>query len=631
MYLWKEPKYTLIQTREQLIEVASLMEKAIDNDEIISIDIETNGPFAESGLNWTTNWLLGMSFCWNIHEGYYLPFNHTIDGVRDENQVTVAEASEILNPIVSTKGVYLGHNLKFDYKGLWQAGIYLYPQLWDSMIAYQLYYSTSEDWVRKSAGLKNIIKEIVDIPDYKIQSFSDVAQGEAAETSIEDMKVYAINDVIFTYYLYLSLKPLIEDRCEKLFYEAELPLIPILANMELHGIALDVEYLRSLEKPMTEYKQKIADFFMNKYNVNIGSTLQLGRLLKKFEGVKLPETAKGGVSTDAKAMEKLQRTSKTKNPEVYKIASRVLRYRGLDKAIGTYIKKFPDIAQTYYKGYEKPIHVIHTNYNQIVASGRMSSAPNVQNLPKSTVVDIRKGFIPRPGYVFTSADLASAELRIATAISQEPKMLKAYLDDPLGADLHAMTAKGLFDVEHPSDEQRSIGKTFNFALLYGATEYSIAKTLKISLEEAKVYVDKYRNTYPGLMEWKDKIEHQIATNRYTETVFGRRRYLKNDVHPQMGKYEHWKYEAEVRALFNHIIQGTCADIIKFSMVKLTNSIAKQGADARLVNQVHDEIVIENNCPDIIEPIMKEIMEVNLKGVFMPIDITTKKTFSKKVA
>ncbi|MCK9369458.1 DNA polymerase [Candidatus Dojkabacteria bacterium] len=627
MLIWKEPTYRIVQNSEQLDALCLILNKAIKDKVPVSIDVETTGPFPESGLDYYYGWLLGISLCVDKEVGYYIPLAHTQNGVLREDQLSIKEVAPKLNDIFSTDGIYLGHNIKFDYKFLWQAGIKLHPVFWDTSIAIQLINGDNF----KTRALKKVIPTFVEIPEGVVQTFSDVAEETAAEVPYDILGKYAINDVIFTYYLYQALKPIIDSKFKKLFYGAEIPLIPVLAHIELRGVRIDAEYFKTLKEPLLKYQGQIEKFVESKYGISIGSSLQLSTLLStKFKDVYLPKTLKGRVSVDEKALNTILKTN-TVSSEVYKIAKRTLTHRGIAKAIGTYADKFPKIADIFYEG-DNVSHIIHTDFDQIKNSGRLSSAPNIQNLPRDVGVDIRRGFIPREGCCFVEADYSSEELRITTCVSGEQKMLDAYLKDPRGADLHTLTACGIFDVEVPTKEQRHVGKTINFSLLYGATEYSISKTLNCDLAEAKGHVAMYYQTYPGILKWKQEEERKIIERRYVETLFGRRRYLADDIYP--GMQEHWKYEAAVRQLINTIIQGTCADILKFTMVKLTKAFAKleeenEGLIARIVATSHDSITTETNNPELIEKTMRENMEFTIRKILMPVDITVKHSFSSK--
>lgn len=606
---WKDPKYHLVQTEDELQSLC----KILDKSEIISIDVETTGAYPSSGLNPYLGWLLGISVCVNKKEGFYIPIGHKV-GAPCLPFILIKES---LCPILKQNKLFLAHNAKFDYKFLWQAGIPLYPKFWDTFIAIGLINGDSI----KSRALKKIVKNYIDIPPALIQSFSDIVEDEVA-SKLDPTQIYkyAINDVIFTYYLYEALKPTIDRDYYDLFYNAEIPLIPILAQMELKGIRIDPEYLNNLKKPLIKYKDQIKTFFYNKYGASISSTQQVGKVFNsKFKQLKLkikPDT--GNIVTDVTALEEIKnRYSKTS--EVHKVAKRVLKFREINKAITTYIEKLPKVCHVYYNSPSE--YVLHTDFYQIKNSGRMSSAPNVQNIPRDGVISVRRGFIARDGYKLVEADWSGQEHRLITCFSLEPKWLQPYLDDPIGADLHLVTAQFLYKKKKISDHERYIGKTLNFAILYGATEVSVSKLLNCSLSKAKDYIDKYNKAFPHVTDWKTEETKIINKNGYATTLYGRRRYM-----PIIE--EKWKYYKAIRQLINHIIQGTAADMLKFSMVKIVKEFAKQDLDAYLISTTHDSIMVECKEPEKVIPILKNIMEVTINKVLFPIDIEIKESFAK---
>jgi len=622
MLSWKPPKYYIVKTLDELQVVCDVVQKQVDKDAPLAIDVETTGAFPKLGLDYYHSWLLGISIAPSIHEGYYIPLNHIIKGKRDKNQLTVNQIVDALNPIMSTKGLYLGHNLKFDYKFLWQAGLTLYPRLWDTSVAIQLINGDAY----MDRALKKIIRKYVDIPFNLVQSFEDVANGDAALTTPEEMVTYAVNDVIYVHYLYNVFKPIVDNRFKKLFY-TELALIPILAQTELKGIKLDKDYFKKIHTPLEKYKNQIHSFIKNKYDINVASVQQVAKVFNNFDHLHLQRKKDtNNIVTDVEALRNIMSSFPAKD-EVYKLAKRVLKFREVNKAVNTYITKFPKICDTYYKD-NKQIHILHTDFNQIVNSGRLSSRPNIQNIPRNILVDIRKGFVARDGYSFIEADWASAELRLAAIVSNEPKMVNAYTKDPLGADLHAMTARGVFKKSKVTKDERHIGKTLNFSLLYGATEFAVSRTLKCTKEEAMNYVQGYYETYPHILKWKLALQKIIDKQGYSTTLYGRRRYLTPGVYN--GMHDEWKYRGAIRELTNHIIQGTCADLLKFSMVSIVSTLAKLNLPAYLITTTHDSIMIEakDEIAEQVKSIIKGVMEVTINNIFMPVDIEIKKSFSK---
>ena len=613
MFFWKCPEYNIVTSEKELEPLLFELKDAIANKLPISIDVETTGPFKKSGLDPYNGWLLGISFCTSTDKGYYIPLAHTKNGKRIENQLTLETVRNNLNPILSTNGLYIGHNIKFDYKFLLKSKIELFPRCWCTNNAAKMVYG---DKTKKTA-LKTIISNYVDIPHGIVKTFDSATEDDTAETNPIDMAVYAINDVIFTYYLYKSLKPEIDKNYYKLFYEAESPLLPLLAQIEIRGTEIDVDYYKNIKKPAEEQRKELKKFFKSNFGITATSNPQVAKL---FNSMKIPllSTKSGATSVGVESLNKaLSKYNKETNE--YKLISKILDLRQIEKALTSYVNKFPKIAEQIHKK-DKIHYILHTDFNQIISSGRMSASPSLQTLTREGPIDIRKGFIPREGYCFVEGDWSSNEYRLVTIVSKDPVLREMYINDPLGADIHSLTAKEL-------GIERQDGKTVNFALIYGATEYAISTQLGCSKEEAKEFIKKYFNTYKGVAEWITREKNNIRKNRYTSTLFGRRRYLREDVF--YGMKEFWKYDAEVRALINHIIQGTAADLLKFAMVNISKKFAIQNLDAYIVTTSHDSITSENTQPKEVKQIMKEVMEVTIDGIFMPVDIEVRNSFSKE--
>ncbi len=619
MHIWKEPEYNLVNTEEKLNLLCAKLQNAIDSKIPIALDIESTGAVEESGLDPYHGWLLGISFAIGVDSGYYIPISHVNNNGLLPDQLPLDLIRDKLNQVISTGGLYLMHNGKFDIKFLWKAGFDLYPAIWDTMIALKLLNGDS----RQPAALKKVIGQFVDFPPNKVaKTFEEAANGCAAEQDPIDFCTYAIDDTIFTYYLYMGLKPQIDEKHYKLFYEAEAPLIPILAQMELRGIKIDTSYYARVRGPLEKAKRKIENHFYRVYDVNISSPSQLAVLLPKHApNFRFPKTPTGGIKTDVEALQKIMLLSDSKS-ELYKLAKHILTYRGIAKTITTYVDKYPTICHQVPtdNGTE---YVLHTEFDQIKNSGRLSSSPNVQNITRDTsLISVRRGFVARPGYVFVEADWSGCELRILTLVSQEPRMLKAYLENPRKADLHQVTADAM-------EIDRQTAKTINFSIIYGATEYSISKTLNCSKEEALRYLELFFKTYPMIKKWKAAIENSLSAKGYSETYYGRRRYLSFNIYKTMR--ERWKYEGAVRELINHIIQGTSADLLKFSMVKIAKEFAKRELDAHLLTTTHDSIVVEakKEIAEEVAKIMNDIMEVKLGEILLPVDISIKDSFAKE--
>lgn len=629
MLPWKEPKYNLITTSADLDTLISKIKNSIENYNPVAIDIETTGATSESGLDPFHDWILGVSIALSKYEGYYIPVSHKhADGTTRAAQIPITELAAKLDPVVSTAGIFLGHNLKFDYKFLWNAGIHLYPAFWDTGLAYRIISGgRSFTW-----ALKKIVTEYVDIPPQKVQMFEEVAKGNAAVVEPEVMATYAINDVIFVYYLYEAFKPEIDTNYTNLFYNAESLLSPLLGQMELRGIEIDTNYFKRIKKPLTKAKRKIEEYFKKEYKIDVSSSQQLSAYLETIFGnnqnVKLLRSEKTRrISTGVESLQSILRST-NKNSGIHKLIEHVLTYRRIAKTVTTYVDKYPKDCILHYDNDGSIHHILHTNFDQIKNSGRLSSSPNIQNITRdSDIISIRRGFVARKGHYFVEADWSSAELRLVAIASKDERMLNAYLKDQINADLHTLTAQGIFGKNIVTPEERHIGKTLNFSIIYGATEHSISKTLDCELQQASVYLDRFFKTYPGILKWKQSVKALVNKQGFTETFFGRRRYLPNNVSSTM--YEKWKYDGSIRELTNHIIQGTCADLLKFSMIKIAQKFAVNNIDAYLITTTHDSITVETTDPDRVSALMKQIMEVTYDGILMPVDIKTKNSFAKR--
>jgi len=618
MFIWKEPTYKLVDTKERLDLLCQLIQENISNDKPIAIDVETTGVTDKSGLDPYHGWLLGIGIALGIDEGYYIPIKHTKKGILRKEQLPLNLIVDKLNSVVSTGGVWLMHNSKFDYKFLWQAGIYLYPNFWDTMIAIKMLNGDT----KQTAKLKDVIKQYVDIPYTKlIKTFKDASQENAAEQDPVQFGSYCIDDVIYTYYLYKGMKPQIDKQYRDLFYNAEALLTPILAQMEMRGIMIDVDFYEKAKIPLVKCRDKMTEIFETKYKTNVASPKQVGELLKKYAANnELMYTRTNLVQTDVEALQTIQR--RTKNKKLHKLAGHILFHRGINKALTTYIDKYPKVAHQHFLDDEKIEYILHTNFDQIKNSGRLSSSPNIQNITRdNNIISIRKGFVAREGYNFIEADWSGCELRMVAIASKDKKMLDAFINDPRHADLHTTTADAMNVIRH-------IGKTINFSIIYGATEYSISKTLNCSKERAKEYLNMFFRVYPGVLKWKQRVEKDIIKNGYTKTFYGRRRYLPYNIYPEMR--EKWKWEGAVRELTNHIIQGTSADLLKYSMVKITRKFAELNLDAHLITTTHDSVVVEakEGLEEQVKDILLSCMNVTIDNVLLPVDIEVKKNFAK---
>jgi DNA polymerase-1 len=423
-----------------------------------------------------------------------------------------------------------------------------------------------------------------------------------SQVPIEEGASYGAHDALQTF----KLRPILEKKLnedpklKKIFYDIEMPLLMVLARMEKQGILLDVEALKELDKDVVKVikhtEKKIfaaleSAHIKNLDEINLNSPRQIEKIL--FDQLHLQpgkKSATGKRSTDQEVLEELS----TKHP----VPAMLLQYRELSKLKNTYIDPLPNFIN-------KRTGKIHTSYSQtLVATGRLSSQdPNLQNIPtgEGFGLKIRDAFIAPRGYRFMSADYSQIELRVLAHMSKDKNLTDAFLHDK---DIHAQTASQIFDVplDKVTHDQRQMGKRINFSIIYGLTPYGLSKDLGIKPNEAKEYIEKYFLQYPKVAEWIDQtIDHAIK-NGYTQTWWGRRRYI-----PELAEQNRNLFEAGKRVATNSPVQGTSAEIMKLAMINVDSALANKKLDAALVLQIHDELIIQFHT-DIEEEVTKIVQK-----------------------
>jgi len=432
----------------------------------------------------------------------------------------------------------------------------------------------------KSHGMDSLAAELL---DYRCISYSEVAgSGKKKicfdEVEVEKATVYAAEDADITLRLYEKLLPMVEDQKQaELFNDVEMALLPILVEMEQVGIRIDPEFLGGLS---AELAKKLAVLETQIHGMaggafNIGSPKQLGEVLFERLGLPKGKKTKTGWSTDVEVLNNLA--------EEHEIAAKILEYRSLAKLKGTYTDALP-----------KLIHPdtgrIHSSFNQAVtATGRLSSSdPNLQNIPIRTEEGrrIREGFIPSDGCVLLAADYSQVELRVLAHMADEPALKEAFAR---GEDIHRRTASevlGLFP-EMVTDDQRRQAKAINFGVIYGMSAFGLAKQLDISRREAQTFIDTYFERYPGIRTFMDSCIAEAREKLYVTTMLGRRCAIP-EINSKNGAVRGY---AERNAI-NYPVQGSAADIIKVAMVNISRRLADEGLKARMLLQVHDELVFD---------------------------------------
>ncbi len=570
------------------------------NQTSVCFDTETTGIDALNAE------LVGMSFSWQKGEAFYVPF--------PENQEEAQILVDKFKPFFESENIEkIGQNIKYDLKILSNYGVQIKGKLFDTMIAH---YLINPDMrhnmdVLSETYLKYSPKSIEDLIGKKGKN-----QKSMRDVALEEIKEYAAEDADVTYQLKQNFSPILDKaETKKLFDEIEIPLIPVLATMELEGINLDVPFLKEMSvemaKESSELEQKIYETAGEKFN--LASPKQLGDVLfdkMKIGGAKQKKTKTGQYATGEEILSYLAND----NP----IVKDILDWRQMVKLQSTYIDALPNQV-------DKKTGRVHTDYMQTVAAtGRLSSNnPNLQNIPIRTERGrlIRKAFIARDeNYTLVSADYSQIELRIIAALSGEENMIKAFQNNE---DIHRSTAAKVFNVplEEVTKEQRSNAKTVNFGIIYGVSAFGLSNQTSLSRKESAELIDAYYATYPKLKSYMSNQVDFAREHGYVQTVLGRRRYLKDINSANMMV----KSGAERNAV-NAPIQGSAADIIKLALINIQIKLHDMNADgsgwkSKMLLQVHDELVfdVHNSELEKIKPMIKHEME-NAFKMDVPLEV-----------
>lgn len=570
--------YQLIDNEQK---ISQLVQNILTFD-ILSLDTET------TGIDPITAELVGISFSVKENQAFYVP----IPANRDEAQKIVNE----LRPIFENeKSLKVGQNIKYDLLVLQSYNVELKGKLFDTMVAH---YVLQPELRHGMDYLAEIYLNYQTIKIEELIGSKGKNQGNMRDLSPEQIYKYACEDADVTLKLKNILeKELKENKMEDLFYNIEMPLVPVLANIERNGVRVDTQALKLSSDHFTAKMNLIEKeiFALAEMEFNISSPKQVGEVL--FEKLQVVEKAKktktGQYSTSEEVLESLR----TKHPVVEKI----LEYRGLKKLLSTYIDSLPLLINP-------KTGKIHTSFNQTVTStGRLSSSnPNLQNIPirDENGKEIRKAFIPDDDCLFFSADYSQIELRIMAHLSEDPNMIEAFNS---GEDIHAATAAKVYklDIQEVTKEMRSKAKTANFGIIYGISVFGLAERMGVDRKEAKELIDGYFETYPKVKDYMDKSIEVAKTNGFVETIFHRKRFLQ-DINSRNAVVRGY---AERNAI-NAPIQGSAADIIKVAMVNIYNRFKTEGVQAKMILQVHDELnfSVPFNEKELIEKIVIEEME-----------------------
>ena len=549
--------YKLVDNEEE-------MKKLCDyflTKEILSLDTETTSVEAINAK------LVGLSFSVKENEAFYVPV--------PQDEAKARKIVEIFRPAYEDEKILkIGQNLKYDYEVLMNYGVEIKGKMFDTMIAH---YVIQPELHHNMDYLAEIYLNYQTIHIDELIGPKGKGQKNMSDLDPKDVYEYAAEDADVT----LKLKNKLEAElrkygAEELFYNIEMPLMPVLAEMEMNGVLIDTKSLAEtstvLTKRMEEVEREIYELAGGEFN--IASPRQVGEVL--FDKLKIVEKAKKTKKGQYVTNEEVLQSLKGK----HKIVGAILEHRGLKKLLGTYIDALPKLINS------RTGH-IHTSFNQATtATGRLSSSdPNLQNIPVrgEEGKEIRKAFIPEPGCLFFSADYSQIELRVMAHLSGDENMIEAFRE---GHDIHAATAAKIYkeEMENVTRDQRTKAKRANFGIIYGITIFGLADRLEISREEARQLIDGYFETFPKVKEYMEKAKEEARNKGYVETLFHRRRYLA-DINSANGTVRGF---AERNAI-NAPIQGTAADIIKVAMVRIHRRFKSENIRSKMILQVHDEL------------------------------------------
>lgn len=550
-------EYQLIETEEDARKLFDLFV----TKQILSLDTET------TSVNPIDAELVGLSFAAEEGKAFYV----AIPAEREKAERIV----NIFKPLYESPDILkIGQNIKYDMEVLMNYGVRLSAPMFDTMIAhYVLQPEQKHNMDILAETLLNYqtvhIDELIGPKGKGQKSMRDLSPASVCD--------YAAEDADITLRLYNVLKPRLKEAgVEQLFYDIEMPLVPVLADMETTGVRLDTEALAETSKVLTERMKQIERniYELAGHEFNIASPKQVGEVL--FGEMKIVEKPKKTKTGQYVTSEEVLQQLRSKAP----IVADILEHRGLKKLLGTYVDALPKLINP------RTGH-IHTSFNQAVtATGRLSSSdPNLQNIPVrgEDGKEIRKCFIPEPGELFFSADYSQIELRVMAHLSGDKNMIEAFRE---GYDIHAATAARIYKekIEDVSRDQRTKAKRANFGIIYGITVFGLAERLEISRDEAKQLIDGYFETFPEVHAYMEKAKELAREHGYAETFFHRRRYL-----PDITSHNATVRNFAERNAINAPIQGSAADIIKIAMVKIYDRFRKEGIRSKMILQVHDEL------------------------------------------
>ena len=585
----------VINTREAL---SGLVEK-LNSAKIIALDTETTSTDSIRAK------MVGISLAVEEGEGFYIPTGHNAGQQLGIEEVLTALRPALTNPKIQK----IGHNLKYDFIMLKRYGLEVAPLSFDTMIAEWLTDPASRNVGLKKLAFARLGEQMTSIEELIGKGKN---QRSMAEISIEKVAAYAADDADMC----LRLMPILEKDLERVgvrevLDDVEMPLINVLADMEMEGILLDLpffdEFGRELATRLAEIEKEVIELVGKAFNIK--STQQLSDVLFVRLGLEPPDrtrkTKSGHYSTAASVLEQM----KGDHP----VVDLILEQRELAKLQSTYVDALP-------KDVNPETGRVHTSYNQIgTVTGRLASSdPNLQNIPNRSELGrrVRRGFVSKEGYLLLAVDYSQVELRIVAHMAQDEAMLAAF---NAGQDIHATTAAGIYNVklEEVTKEMRSHAKAVNFGLIYGMSAFGLTRSTDLTLAEAEDFVKAYFEKFPGVKRYLGSIKRFASDKGYVETLLGRRRYFP----AMMGDKNDFRRRNSERAAINAPIQGTAADIMKIAMLDVAKALKDANSSAKILLQVHDEVVVE--CPKEELPATIEIVQKAMESAYkLDIPLTT---------
>ena len=588
--------YKCITTKKDLKKVI----KEASKSDTVAIDTET------TGLDYIDSELVGISISFNAGEGFYIPIKHNDESII---QLPLEDVINELKPLLeNSEKKIIGQNIKFDKNILMKYGLKIASIKNDTMMM---------SYVLDASATRHNLDALASYYlGYKTSTYEDVAGKGAKQISFDDVPIdiatnYAAEDADITLRLYEELSPKLKniESLNKLNEEIEIPLIEVLSDMERNGAILNAKVLNAQSKDLEERIIRLENkaYKLAGEEFNLGSTKQLREIFfDKLNYRVIKKTPGGQPSTDEKVLAELA--------EEYELPKVLLEHRTLSKLKSTYTDKLPNqISSLSGK--------VHTSFHQAVTTtGRLSSSdPNLQNIPIRTEDGrrIRQAFEPSNGNKFISADYSQIELRVMAHLSKDPGLLSAFQE---GEDVHSKTASEVFNVgiEDVTSDLRRNAKAINFGLIYGISAFGLGKQLGITRNLAAEYMAMYFEKYPGVKQYMESTKESASQNGYVETLFGRRLYLK-----EINANNALRRQASERAAINAPVQGTAADIMKIAMIRMYQALEKEKSEARIILQVHDELILdtpEKEIDRVIELTTEAMKEATLLDVPLEIDI-----------